>query len=146
MTFQGQPLTDSVLAPALALVIWSLVIWVWMYALRLPAMSKAKLDPQDARFPGSLLGLPDQTRQVADNYNHLMEQPTIFYALVMVTYLAGQQSPFTAGLAWGYFALRVLHSLVQNTINLVLLRFTIFALSTVVLMVWAGRVLMGGIS
>ncbi|MBI1406467.1 MAG: MAPEG family protein [Caulobacter sp.] len=134
---------QSLLAPALALVIWSLIIWIWMYALRIPAMSKAKLDPQDARFPGSLNMLPDSARQVADNYNHLMEQPTIFYALVMVSYLSGQETSFTAGLAWAYVGLRVVHSLIQNTINRVPLRFLTFALSTIVLMVWAVCVALG---
>lgn len=140
MTFQGQSVFESVLAPALALVIWSLLVWLWMYATRLPAMSKARLDPQDARFPGSLDVLPDGVRQVANNYNHLMEQPTIFYALAFITYLAGLQSPFTAGLAWGYVALRIVHSLIQNTVNRVPLRFLAFSLSTILLMVWAGCV------
>jgi hypothetical protein len=140
MTFQGQSVFESVLAPALVLVIWSLLVWLWMYATRLPAMSKAKLEPQAARFPGSLDVLPDAARQVANNYNHLMEQPTIFYALAFVTYLAGLQSPFTAGLAWGYVGLRILHSLIQNTINRVAVRFLVFATSTIVLMVWAGCV------
>ncbi len=140
MTFQGQSAFESVLAPALVLVIWSLFVWVWMYATRLPAIGKAGLKPQEARFPGSLDVLPDGVRQVANNYNHLMEQPTIFYALAFITYLIGLQSPFTAGLAWGYVALRIVHSLIQNTINRVPLRFMVFSLSTIVLIVWAGCV------
>ncbi|MDO8296094.1 MAG: MAPEG family protein [Caulobacter sp.] len=140
---QGKPIFESVLAPVLALIVWSLLIWVWMYAKRIPAMSKAKVNPQDARFPGALSGLPDDVRQAADNYNHLMEQPTIFYALAFVTYLLSLQSPFTAAMAWTYVGLRVAHSLVQLTVNLVLARFLVFALSTVVLMVWAGCVVVG---
>ena len=140
MTFQGQSAFESVLAPALVLVIWSLLVWVWMYATRLPAIGKAGLKPQDARFPGSLDVLPDGVRQVANNYNHLMEQPTIFYALAFITYLAGVQSPFTAMLAWIYVGLRIVHSLVQNTVNLVPIRFLVFSLSTITLMVWAGCV------
>ena len=139
---QGVTYLQSVLAPALALVVWSLVIWLWMYIKRIPAMSKAKVAPQDARFPGSLDVLPDDARAAADNYNHLMEQPTIFYALAVLTYLLGLQSPFTAGLAWGYVGLRVLHSLVQVTVNLVPVRFLVFSLSTVVLMVWTGCVVL----
>jgi hypothetical protein len=71
-----------------------------------------------------------------------MEQPTLFYALAFVTYLTGNQSPFTAGLAWGYLGLRIVHSLIQNTINRVPLRFLTFSLSTIVLMVWAVCVLL----
>jgi hypothetical protein len=138
MTFQGQSVFESVLAPALVLVIWSLLVWVWMYATRLPAIGKAGLKPDDARFPGSLDVLPDGARQVANNYNHLMEQPTIFYALAVITYLVGAQSPFTAALAWAYVGIRILHSLVQNTINRVAIRFMLFSLSTIALMVWAG--------
>ncbi|MFY8139600.1 MAG: MAPEG family protein, partial [Caulobacter sp.] len=76
--FNGVPYLQSTLAAAMALVAWSLLIWIWMYAKRIPAMGKAKIYPQDARFPGSLNVLPDGARQAADNYNHLMEQPTIF--------------------------------------------------------------------
>ena len=142
MTFQGLPLSGSVLAAAMALILWTLVVWVWMYATRLPAMSRLKIAPQDARFPGDLDVLPDGVRQAANNYNHLMEQPTLFYALAFLTYLLGQQSSFTAGLAWAYVALRVVHSLVQITVNLVPVRFLVFSLSTLVLMVWAGWVVL----
>lgn len=140
---QGIPYLQSVLAPVLALIVWSLVIWVWMYIKRIPAMSKAGIKPRDARFPGSLSVLPDDARAAADNYNHLMEQPTIFYALAFLTYLVGQQNEYTAALAWSYVALRVLHSLDQVTINLVPLRFLLFALSTFALMVWTGCVVLG---
>jgi hypothetical protein len=129
----------TVLTPVLALVTWTLIIWIWMYATRLPAMSAAKLDPQVARFPGSLDVLPDHARQVADNYNHLLEQPTIFYALVFYIYMAGTADRFAIALAWTYVILRVIHSLIQCTINRVPLRFAVFALSTLVLMVMAGR-------
>ncbi|HRD47728.1 MAG TPA: MAPEG family protein [Caulobacter sp.] len=132
--FSGLPYLQSTLAAALALVAWSLLIWIWMYAKRLPAMGKAKINPQDARFPGSLDVLPDDVRQAADNYNHLMEQPTIFYAVAIIAYLAGQSNALVGGLAWGYVTLRVLHSLLQVTVNIVPVRFLLFSLSTIVLM------------
>ncbi len=140
---QGIPYLQSVLAPVLALIVWSLLIWVWMYAKRIPAMGKAGIKPQDGRFPGSLNGLPDDARAAADNYNHLMEQPTIFYALAFLTYLIGQQNDATALCAWAYVGLRIVHSLVQITVNLVAIRFLVFTLSTLVLMVWTGCVVMG---
>ena len=71
------------LTPVLALVLWTLVMWVWMYALRLPAFSKYNINPDDARHPGTYSDkLPAHVRSAADNYNHLHEQPTIFYALM----------------------------------------------------------------
>lgn len=133
----------GMLTPILALVGWTLIVWIWMYALRIPAMQAAKLDPQDARHPGSLNILPTAARQVADNYNHLMEQPTIFYALALAVQVAGLGDSFNVMLAWIYVGLRVVHSLVQNTVNIVPLRFLVFSLATIVLMVMAVRVGMG---
>lgn len=124
---------NTMIAPVLALVSWSLVMWAWMYAQRLPAMSKAGIKPQDARFPGSLNVLPDAARQAADNYNHLMEQPTIFYAAGLAIFVAGHGDGTAVALAWAYVALRIVHSLVQAGVNIVMARFLAFVLSTLVL-------------
>ncbi|MCK0069024.1 MAPEG family protein [Kordiimonas laminariae] len=127
----------EILLPILALVSWSLVMWGWMYATRLPAMAKAEIDPQAAAHPGSLNTLPADVRRIADNYNHLHEQPTMFFALVFYTYLAGNVTDFMVQLAWAYVGLRVVHSFMQTLINKVTLRFLTFMLSSVVLMVLA---------
>lgn len=124
---------SSILMPVFALISWSLVMWLWMYATRLPAMSAAKINPQDAAHPGSLDVLPSKARQVADNYNHLHEQPTIFYALAFLIHLTGQGNETNIMIAWGYVGARVLHSLVQATANIVLVRFTVFAVSSLCL-------------
>ena len=129
----------SMLTPVLALIVLSLIVWIWMYATRIPAIQRAGIDPQNARHPGSLDGLPSSVRQVADNYNHLMEQPTIFYALVFTIVLSGHSDQLHIYLAWGYVGLRVLHTLIQCTANNVTLRFSVFALSTLVLMAMAAR-------
>jgi hypothetical protein len=131
-----------VLTPVIALVSWTLVVWIWMYLLRIPAMQAAGLEPDEARHPGSLNVLPSGARQVADNYNHLHEQPTIFYALAFYCYLAGTGDAINVNLAWAYVGLRVTHSLVQNTINRVLIRFSLFALSSLALMAIAVRCLL----
>lgn len=123
----------AMLTPILALITWTLVIWMWMYALRIPAMQAAKVDPQDAAHPGSLGMLPASVRQVADNYNHLHEQPTVFYALAFYSVLAGTGDETNVTLAWVYVALRVVHSLIQCTVNKVMLRFSVFVLCSLVL-------------
>ena len=133
------------LTPVLALVVWTLAIWIWMYATRIPAMQKAGIAPQQARFPGSLERLPDSARQVADNYNHLMEQPTIFYALCFIVVLAGRSDSLNIDLAWAYVGLRIVHSLIQCTVNIVNLRFLVFTLSTLVLMAMAARAVMAAV-
>ncbi len=133
------PLTGSLLTPMLALIVWSLVMQVWMYATRIPAIRKAGINPADAGEPSALDALPLAVRQVGYNYNHLMEQPTIFYALVVYAYLAGQQNGPNLILAWAYVALRVLHSLVQATVNIVMIRFAIFTLGSLALAILAAR-------
>jgi hypothetical protein len=136
---QPSPLTSSMLTPMLALIVWTLVMTVWMFALRIPAIQQAKISPADAREPSSLNALPLKVRQVGYNLDNLMQQPTLFYALVAYSYLAGQQNALNIALAWTYVALRVVHSLIQATVNLVLVRFGVFALGTLVLAVLAGR-------
>lgn len=128
----------GLIAPVLALVLWTLVIWVWMYATRIPAMQKAKIDPQTAARTRTL-ALPPEVMWVSDNYNHLMEQPTIFYATAFAAQLAGQADALNVGLAWTYVGLRVVHSLIQCTVNVVTLRFAVFTLSTLALAVLAVR-------
>ena len=136
-------MASSILQPVVALILWSLVMWAWLYATRIPAMQKAKIDPQSVKIAGTGRGLlPPGVEQVANNYNHLMEQPTIFYALVFYIFLVGHSDPTHIWLAWAYVALRIAHTLIQCTANIVNLRFSVFALSTLVLMVMAIRELL----
>lgn len=129
----------GVLTPALALVCWTLLVWAWMYATRIPAMQRAKIDPQSAIHPGSLSVLPTSARVVADNYNHLHEQPTIFYALVFYTHLAGADDAINVMLAWTYVALRIAHSFAQIVLRVVAVRFALFAFGTIALIALAVR-------
>jgi hypothetical protein len=124
---------QSVLHAVLGMGVLSLVMFLWMYATRLPAMSRAKVNPQDAMHPGSLSILPSEARRVADNYNHLWEAPTLFYAMAIYVVVTGHADAVHAACAWAYLGLRVLHSLVQATINMVTLRFSLFSLSWVAL-------------
>ena len=134
------PITIDFLAPVLVLVCWTFVMWIWMYATRIPAMKEAGIDPQEAAFPGTWAHrLRPGVRSVADNYNHLHEQPTVFYALMFFAVLTGGADSTALALAWTYVGLRVAHSLVQATINRVIVRFGIFATATLVLMAFALR-------
>jgi hypothetical protein len=102
-------------------------------------MQKAKIDPQDAARTRTL-ALPPEVMFVSDNYNHLMEQPTIFYATALAAHVTGQVDGLNMGLAWTYVVLRVVHSLIQCTVNNVTARFAVFTLSTIALAVLAVRV------
>jgi hypothetical protein len=130
---------STILTPALALVCWTLVMWIWMYATRIPAIQKANIDPADFKERSTLDRLPMSARQVADNYNHLHEQPVLFYALVFYTHLAGTTDAVAVGAAWAYVAMRVIHSLFQALVNFVPARFGLFVLATIPLFVLAVR-------
>lgn len=120
--------------PILALIGWTFVMWVWLYATRIPAMRAAKIDPQKVVDSGGKLELPPKVTRVADNYNHLHEQPTVFYALAIVTEIVGAADTISVQLAWLYVLLRVLHSLVQATANIVIIRWAVFNIATLVLL------------
>ena len=130
----------SILQPVIALVLWSMVMWAWLYATRLPAMFQAKtrLDPTLPRDV-MLGGLPPRVRWKADNYNHLMEQPTLFYATALTLAVLGPTDPVNLALAWAYVALRVVHSLIQALVNTIPLRFAVFMVASGVLVVLAVR-------
>lgn len=126
----------AILQPLVALMAWTMVMWLWMYATRIPAMSRAEVDPdQMARDPAASLdqALPPEVQWKAHNYNHLHEAPTVFYAVGLVLAIIGQGDGMNALLAWIYVGLRVIHSLVQATANKVMVRFVLFALSSLVL-------------
>lgn len=129
----------NILTPVLALIAWTFVIWIWLYATRLPAMRAARINPARIKRKTDLDPLPVFVHQVADNYNHLHEQPTVFYALALYSHLVGVADGLNVGLAWTYVALRVVHSLIQCTVNFVPVRFLVFAVATVVLLVIALR-------
>jgi hypothetical protein len=130
---------DSILTPVLALASLTLVMAFLMGFVRLPAMQRMGLTAQDARHTADLHVLPSAVRQVADNYRHLTEQPTIFYALVFYVHLSGHADALHIQLAWAYVALRLVHTVVQCTINVVMLRFWIYVLGSLALVAMAGR-------
>jgi len=127
----------GILQPVVALAVWTMVMWVWMYATRIPAMSAAKLSDEalsnlnQARLDEVL---PPRVQWKAYNYNHLHEAPTVFYAIAIVLAIVGQGDGIAAQLGWAYVALRVVHSLVQAIANKVMVRFGVFVLSSLVLM------------
>lgn len=127
----------EILKPVIALAGWTMLMWIWMYATRIPAMGAAKIDSKNlVGGTGKDLDgkLPEKVQWIAHNYNHLHEAPTVFYAVAIVLAVIGQGGGMNAMIAWVYVALRVLHSLVQATVNRVMVRFLLFALSTLALM------------
>lgn len=127
----------DILKPVVVLLGWTMVMWAWMYATRLPAMSRAGVEPGmlNEGHTGRVLDekLPPSVQWKAHNYNHLHEAPTLLYAVALVLAFVGDGDGLNAWLGWAYVGLRIAHSLVQATVNAVPVRFVLFALSSLVL-------------
>lgn len=127
----------EILGPVIALAGWTMLIWLWMYVKRLPAINRSGIDtPNWVGGTGGELDakLDAKTQWVAHNYNHLHEAPTVFYAMALVLAMIGHGDGMNATIAWVYVALRIVHSLWQILNNRVVVRFALFILSSIALM------------
>ena len=127
-------LANQILQPLFAVALLNLVMLIWMMATRIPAMSKAGIETQDANRE-TMQTLPSTVTRVADNYNHLFEQPTLFYAVVLAIVALGHVDSLHVQCAWAFAVLRILHSLIQATVNVISIRFSVFILSWIALAV-----------
>lgn len=130
------------LTPVLLLITWTLVMWVWLYATRIPAMVKGKINADKAaeKSAGYLDELlPYKVRVVADNYNHLHEQPTLFYALMVFAALTGGGDTIMLYLAYAYLGLRIVHTMAQVVLRKIIPRFIVFSISTLVLITMTAK-------
>tara|TARA_R110002033_G_scaffold8642_3_gene29492 strand:+ start:105 stop:536 length:432 start_codon:yes stop_codon:yes gene_type:complete len=131
----------AILAPAAVLVLWSLIMLLWMAGTRFPAMAKSGGDLANAKPGGRGIDLegviPDKVNWKSHNYTHLMEQPTLFYATVVILALTNAGHGLNLYLAWAYVAIRIVHSIWQATVNLVKVRFLLFVLATICLLIMA---------
>jgi hypothetical protein len=129
---------SEILKPLAILALWSMIMWIWMYLTRIPAL--VRNPDYDAKNSVGSVGadlrslMPPRVQWKADNYNHLMEQPTVFYAVVLALAVMGAGGSINATLAWIYVALRIVHSLVQVLVNRVVVRFALHVLSTIPLL------------
>ena len=123
---------SPLLGPVVALVAWTIVMFVWMAVKRAPIVRSRDI-PDGSRGVDLEGMVPGKAHWPAHNYVHLMEQPTIFYAIVLALVLMRFDAPINVWLAWGYVGLRIIHSIVQATVNVVKFRFALFALSTLCL-------------
>ena len=130
-------MNDLILQHVLFMGALTTLMLIWMYATRLPASMVLKqkgTNLQDLAHPSALGGVfPSKVERVADNYNHLWEQPTLFYAIVFVIWAQNHTDQLYLNLAWTYCLTRLLHSIVQGTVNHVWARFSLFILSWCIL-------------
>ena len=130
--------SSPLLAPLVALVAWTLVVMLWMLVARMGEFRRMGITlgtiPAGARGVDMDGRAEPGAQWKSHNYNHLMEQPTIFYAIVIALALMGMDQPINQYLAWGYVVLRILHSLIQCTSNIVRFRLPIFGLASLCLL------------
>ena len=129
---------SPILIPVVALVAWTLIIMLWMAVARRGAFAKMGITfetiPAGSRGANLDGKAPDEAQWKSHNYNHLMEQPTIFYAIAITLALMDFGGGINYWLAWGYVVFRVLHSLIQCTVNVVRYRLLMFGLASLCLM------------
>jgi len=134
-------MSAPILAPAAMLVLWSMVVLFWVMGTRMPAFKQAGVNlaesPPGGRYQDVQDAMPERVNWKSHNYTHLMEQPTLFYAVVVVLAVAGDTSVLNTNLAWAYCGLRVLHSLWQGLFNTIPVRFLLFLLSSLCLLALA---------
>jgi hypothetical protein len=131
---------SPILLPVIALVLWTLIMCIWMYVTRIPAVNRQNVVYDPGRPAEEFHSqMPAEVRWKADNYNNLLEQPTIFYAVTLTLAFLGAGAGINAGLAWTYVALRIAHSLVQALVNKLMVRFALFVAASIVLGIMAVR-------
>lgn len=132
--------SHPLLAPFAAMMVLTVVVWVVMYALRLPYLLRSKVDLQSIAAPEQMNAfLPAWVNNPSNNLKNLFEMPVLFYALVLALVFTGNQDPLMVKLAWAYVGLRAVHSLIHCAFNIVNLRFTAYLLSSVALLVMIFR-------
>ena len=120
----------ALLTPVFVLILWTFTIFLIMSFGRTRFMK----DPQDAAHTKDLKGtLPAWVERTGDNYNHLFEQPIAFYVVTLAIASINSIDPLMMQLAWAFVILRIIHSLVQLTFNLVLVRFMIFLIGWLII-------------
>lgn len=127
-------MTDPIFAPFFAMILLTLVVWLYMYARRIPFIRRSGLR-DDQLTPMELARVsPPAVANPSDNLKNLFEIPTIFYALVLYLHVTQSVDSVYLTAAWVFVGFRALHSLVHCTVNIILLRFALYAIST--LAVW----------
>ncbi|MBU2918219.1 MAPEG family protein [Psychrosphaera sp. F3M07] len=130
----------ALLQPVMVVALLTLVITLWVLFTRIPAMVRLRIHPQKVQDTSKFKDLlPPEINRISNNYNNLFEQPTLFYAVAGVIAILGHVDMIHVYCAWAYAVFRIVHSLVQATVDIVRLRFAIFVLSWITLAIMIVR-------
>jgi len=124
----------AIFGPFFAMMLLTLVVWVYMYVRRISFIRSKQLSPRDLAVPGELARLsPPAVSNPSDNLKNLFEIPVLFYALVLALFATQQVDAAQVAAAWVFVVFRALHSAVHCTFNLVMLRFNLYLVATLAL-------------
>jgi len=138
----GQPIAESILLPMLGMMLLTFVVWVYMYILRLGHIVRQRIHPQKLTTPDKVAELiPEPVSYPAYNFRNLLELPVLFYALCLFLYVTGSVDEWYLVAAWLFVALRVVHSVIHCTVNIVIWRFVVYFVSALALWFMLLRVL-----
>lgn len=130
---------NQIFGPVIAMMLLTIVVWVYMYAKRIPFINSLNLEPNQITPAELAKRSPPSVANPSDNLRNLFEVPILFYAVATYLFVTGKVDQVHVVAAWSYFVLRTLHSAIHCTINIVLLRFIIYALSSVCVFVMIVR-------
>jgi hypothetical protein len=130
---------QAIFAPFLSMMVLTFAVWLYMYIRRIPFIVRSKLNP-DQMTPLELARLsPPSVSNPSDNLKNLFEIPTLFYALILYLFVNQRVDSAYLIAAWAFVGFRVAHSIMHCTINIVVLRFWLYAISTTTLWLMVGR-------
>jgi len=137
-----QTTAESILLPMLGMMLLTLVVWVYMYVLRIGHIVGERIHPQELTTPDKVAGLiPEPISYPAYNFRNLLELPVLFYVLCLLLYVTGSVDSWDLLAAWLFLALRVVHSAIHCTVNIVKYRFYTYFASALVLWIMLLRVI-----
>jgi len=136
---------DVIFLPMLGMMLLTAVVWFYLYSIRIPAMKRARVAVQTYTTPDKVVEhLPEEANYPANNFNNLFQLPVLFYGLCLYLFVSGNVDGIYVVAAWAFFVLRVLHSIVHCTRNIVVVRFYLYAAGAMVLWFMLGRALIDG--
>ncbi len=124
----------AIFGPIFAMFILTFVVWVYMYARRIPFIRSLDLPLEELTSAVLVQRSPPSVSNPSDNLKNLFEIPIVFYALALYLYVTNQVDAVYVVVSWVFVLFRVLHSAVHCTINIVLLRFSLYLVAC--LSVW----------
>ena len=134
---------DAILGPVFATMLLTFIVWAYMYVRRISFIQRIGVGPKELAVPGALAELsPPEVSNPSDNLKNLFEIPVLFYALALLLFVTHQVDATYVAAAWVFSAFRVLHSAVHCTVNIVMLRFYLYLVSTLAVWFIAARALL----